>query len=112
MYFAGHGHSYSRSAPDHGITYIMVGGAGCEEMDGSYLKEDTKEHVCKAQGASRAREPGYAAPLGKDVFKTSRMAIGKLDVNASALRWRLYDSADGQVLDEVVIAEPNTARVQ
>merc|ERR1712070_691699 len=67
MYFAGHGHSYSRSAPDHGVTYIMVGGAGCEEMDGSYLKEETKEHVCKSQGASRACEPGYAAPLGEDV---------------------------------------------
>ena len=89
----------------------MVGGAGCEEMDGSYLTEESKEHVCRAQGASRACEPGYAAPLGKDVFKTSRMAIGKLDVNASALRWRLYDSADGEVLDEVVVTEPNTPRV-
>lgn len=108
MYFAGHSHSYSRSAPDHGTTYVVVGGAGCEEMDGSYLlSDDPKEHVCKAQGDSRACEPGFAAPLHKDVFKTSRMAIGKLDVNASALVWRLYDSADGEVLDEVIITQPN-----
>lgn len=107
MYFAGHGHSYSRSKPVDGVTYVMVGGAGCEEMDGRYMDEDDangKEHVCVPQGAPGSCEPGFAAPAGDDVFKTSRMAIGQLDVNTSALRWRLLDSIDGEVLDEVVVS--------
>lgn len=107
MYFAGHAHSYSRSEQVNGVTYVVVGGAGCEEMDGSYLWADDangKEHVCVPQGAPGACDPGFAAPAGSEVFKTSRMAIGQLDVNTSALRWRLYDSADGEVLDEVVIS--------
>lgn len=107
MYFAGHGHSYSRSAPVNGVTYIMVGGAGCEEMDASYMDSmdanAAKEHVCVPQGAPGSCEPGFAAPKGSDVFKTSRMAIGQLDVSTTALHWRLLDSIDGEVLDEVTI---------
>jgi len=106
MYFAGHGHSYSRSKPVNGVTYIMVGGAGCEEMDGRYMdaQNSDKEHVCVPQGAPGACEPGFAAPAGSEVFKTSRMAIGQLDVNASGLYWRLLDSIDGEVLDEVTVS--------
>lgn len=108
MYFAGHSHSYSRSAPVNGVTYVVVGGAGCEEMDGSYMDNDQgiKEHVCVQQGAPRTCEPGFNVPEGSEIFATSRMAIGKLDANASMLHWRLYDSVDGEVLDEVTIAAP------
>lgn len=112
MYFAGHSHSYSRSAPVNGVTYIVVGGAGCEEMDGSYMYKDEigfKEHVCIPQGAKHACEPGFNVPKGSEQFATSRMAIGKLDVNATSLHWRLYDSVDGEVLDEVAILAPNAS---
>jgi hypothetical protein len=106
MYVSGHGHSYLRSVPSssksietqHNSTvikgaaspvWIMVGGAGCEEM---------------AQGET-VIEPGTAAPIGAEAVKSSRYATGVLEMNQTALYWRVIDSVDGSLIDEVTIVK-------
>lgn len=98
IYFAGHGHSYARGAPVNGITYVMVGGAGCDEMP--LVQEGT---TCIATGSNRTCDPGYAVPNGAEEFSTSQMAIGVLKADASVLHWQLLDSATGKVLDDITI---------
>ena len=88
-YFAGHGHSYSRQRTDDGITWIMVGGAGCDEM---------------AQG-DNATASWPQGDGGGGVVTSGRYASGVLVANATALRWRLIDSATGGVLDELTITK-------
>lgn len=104
MYFAGHGHSYARSMPaskarvelnhdkhlyqkPNGTVWIMVGGAGCDEM-------------------KEGDEPDsqiVSAPDGSTVVTSDRYATGVLSVNSTALYWRLIDSKTGSVLDELSI---------
>ena len=91
MYFAGHSHSYSRSAPavtgrvethhaKHAYvapvapTWVTVGGAGCDEMEQGHGHETPP--------------PGYTAPIGAEVVHSSRYAIGVLGVTESKLSWR------------------------
>ena len=104
MYVAGHGHSYSRSMPatsskvddnhsqgrytsPNGTVWIMVGGAGCDEMTQG---NDTSAGV-------------VAAPHGSTVVTSRRYATGVLTVNSTALYWRLVDSVNGAILDELTI---------
>lgn len=116
LYVAGHGHSYTRGTPVNGTTYIMAGGAGCDEM--SYLESDLAREMGVgadwaklAEGPAymeRLREvaaPGYAVPAGSEAFKTGRISIGALRVNATALDFRLLDSVSGEVLDSTLITK-------
>lgn len=106
LYYAGHGHSYSRAAPVNGTTYIMVGGAGCDEMAPAQNASGNQAgvwdmRIVPRQGHERA--PGYAVPLGSEVYATGQMATGVLTVNATGLYWRLVASKDGAVLDYIKI---------
>ena len=116
LYLAGHGHSYTRSVPVNGTTYIMAGGAGCDEMH--YLESDLAKEV--GVGADWARlasdptyvakqrqveAPGYAVPEGSEAFKTGRISVGTLKVNTTALSFQLLDSVSGEVLDATVITK-------
>lgn len=108
LHVAGHGHSYSRGAPVNGTTYIMVGGAGCEEMSPPKSSNVTAG-VFDMSGAPAyrqgpARQPGYAVPESSEQFASDRYATGVLNVNASGMYWRLVDSIEGTTLDEVMIA--------
>merc|ERR1712232_1184134 len=86
MYFSGHDHYYVRIKPVNNVTYITVGGAGCDEMSyPDYDGLDTND-VCTP-----------------DVCNTGRMATGVLKADRSMLRWQLIDSKTGNVLDEVTI---------
>jgi hypothetical protein len=76
----------------------MVGGAGCDEMP-----SPTEE------GAEEAPASSYAAPVAATAFTSSKMAIGRLRANASALYFRLLDSASGSVLDHVTLPHKNSA---
>ena len=89
LYLAGHGHTYSRSAPVNGTTWIMAGGAGCDEM--------------APPQAAQAAAPGFAAPEGSVVATSDHMAVATLKANATTLYVRLLDSEHGTLLDDVVI---------
>jgi len=126
LYVAGHGHSYSRGAPVNGTTYIMVGGAGCDEMaPPPGVFGTTSQHNLNASSSNdsellaeveftpsadqvlrqgNAHAPGYAVPLGAELVTSGRYATGVLTVNASGLHWSLIDSIKGTVLDEVQVA--------
>eukprot|EP00299_Pterocystis_sp_00344_P016284 c8169_g1_i1.p2 GENE.c8169_g1_i1~~c8169_g1_i1.p2 ORF type:complete len:268 (-),score=59.97 c8169_g1_i1:39-842(-) len=115
LYISGHLHSYMRSAPSfkysvdhkaminrnhyHDATspaYIVVGGAGCDEMTYVAL---TNEGV--PEGAEVINEP---VPFGTalDDVSTDKEAIGLLNVvNTTALHWVLLESSNGNVLDEL-----------
>ena len=101
LYLSGHGHSYSRSAPVNGTTFIMAGGAGCDEMDEMNKVDEVVDAPPRRQRSSH--QPGYAAPMGSTLFTTSKMAVGTLRANSSALYFRLHDSASGDILDHVTI---------
>ena len=116
LYVAGHGHSYTRGSPVDGTTYIMAGGAGCDEMN--YLESELAAEVGVGADWAKLAEgpeymerlaevaaPGYAVPAGSEVFKTGRIAIGALRVNATALDFRLLDSVSGAVIDATTITK-------
>lgn len=106
LYVAGHGHSYSRSAPVNRTTYVMVGGAGCEEMAQGVSGKAYQQRLRPATSPLRqgpAAQPGYAVPGGTEEIATSRYATGVLTVNATGMYWRLIDSVNGDVLDRFVI---------
>ena len=82
-----------------GTNYIVVGGAGCDEMD-------DKKTIVHADGStSRVQDerPAALAPRGAGpVYATDVLASGVLKVfNSTALRWQLLRSIDGKVLDEL-----------
>lgn len=112
MYFAGHTHSYARSSPVNGTVLVVAGGAGCDEM--AIPKTDTLEPVrfCTEESERDRRQgsckPGYTAPPGTVVYETNRMAVGILHADPHQLRWQLYDSVTGAVLDEVNVTAPST----
>lgn len=113
MYFAGHTHSYVRSMPsingrterhhprDHyadaqSTTHIVVGGAGCDEMP--FIGQSSQSHAYDRAEALASVPAGSAV---EDVA-TAALAAGVLSIaNRSALRWRLYGSVDGSVMDEL-----------
>jgi len=101
LYVAGHSHSYARGAPVNGTAYVVVGGAGCEEMQ--YV---TESDSCIAQGSKQACTANYEVPEGTETFRTSRYATGILKADAKTLNWQLIDSATGKVLDEVSLNTP------
>jgi len=116
LYVAGHGHSYSRGAPVNGTTYVMVGGAGCDEMEqGENGKAYNAAAVALMQQQRRLRpttsplrqgpaaQLGYAVARGTEVMATSRYSTGVLTVNATGLHWRLIDSVNGEILDSFSI---------
>eukprot|EP00930_Biecheleria_cincta_P037090 TRINITY_DN25432_c0_g2_i1.p1 TRINITY_DN25432_c0_g2~~TRINITY_DN25432_c0_g2_i1.p1 ORF type:complete len:503 (+),score=78.67 TRINITY_DN25432_c0_g2_i1:160-1509(+) len=106
MYFAGHAHSYTRSSPVNGTVLVVAGGAGCDEMaipsDDDHQVRTCSEETERDQRQGRCK-PGYTAPEGTEEFFTDRMAIGILHADADRLRWQLYDSVNGSILDEVNI---------
>ena len=131
-YFAGHSHSYSRSAPtfsngsDTGdldgatvfdaasaaTTFIVAGGAGCDEM--TYAKEGKADgqHDCDASGFCLRRNTNQhacvagAAGCLESVVKSGRLASGVLTVhNTTTLEWKLYSSTDGGVIDSLVMSQ-------
>ncbi len=77
----------------------MVGGAGCDEMSQGKGMGNATAGVWDLEAApprqGDARAPGYAVPLGHEVFNSSRYATGVLTVNASGMHWRLIDSIKG-----------------
>ena len=114
IYFAGHSHSYARSAPSSGLpgavvethhalnhyaapnatTWIVVGGAGCDEMkQGAVTAEEELE------------ESAAMLPKGSAVVKSSRYATGVLTANFTSLSWRLIDSVTGDTLDTLLITK-------
>jgi len=109
VYFAGHSHSYTRSKPVNGTHLVVVGGAGCDEMaqepkqgfTAAQLASFTKLGETEQQGPWWIR--GYSVPEGSEEYSTARYATGLLQVNQSALWWRLVDSEDGEILDQVSI---------
>ena len=100
MYLAGHGHSYSRGAAVDGTTYIMAGGAGCDEM--TYVED--------AGVAEQMYAPGWAVPPGSEEVTSGRVATGVLRANATSLHFQLIDSADGSTIDSVVVAKADQDR--
>ena len=92
VYFAGHGHSYLRSAVTaNKTTWVMVGGAGCDEM------AQATEFEWLADG--------MAAPNGSTAFSTARYASGVLHANLTHLSWELVDSVTGEVIDGFQLAK-------
>lgn len=108
LYFAGHAHSYSRSKPVNNITYVVVGGAGCDEMP---YPNYTDTEVCVPAGTAKACDWGYKTPAGAEVYTTGRMATGILKADRRSLNWQLYDSKTGVVLDEFTISEPAATNI-
>lgn len=107
LHLSGHGHSYTRGAPVNGTTYIMAGGAGCDEMD--YLESPiAREHGVGVDWEAVAKPPrAGTAPSGEgftSVFASRRIASGILRVNATAMHFDLIDSHDGSVVDQVDIS--------
>eukprot|EP00039_Didymoeca_costata_P017090 m.313802 g.313802 ORF g.313802 m.313802 type:complete len:470 (-) comp16491_c9_seq37:1829-3238(-) len=109
VYIAGHAHSYARYAPGNssvqdianmtsypaslGLTSLVAGGTGCDEMTNQGMMEETYN-------------PMEAKTSADPVYATNTMAPGVLTVlNKTAIRWRLYGSYSGEILDEVVITK-------
>eukprot|EP00604_Paraphysomonas_vestita_P002389 CAMPEP_0174819338 /NCGR_PEP_ID=MMETSP1107-20130205/2503_1 /TAXON_ID=36770 /ORGANISM="Paraphysomonas vestita, Strain GFlagA" /LENGTH=335 /DNA_ID=CAMNT_0016032633 /DNA_START=399 /DNA_END=1406 /DNA_ORIENTATION=- len=113
FYFAGHSHSYSRFLSDqhHGVTHVVVGGAGCEEMvfaetnptPGYHTNATCHEWSTRlVKGERRNRESVCA----EAEFFTDAYAIGKLtaqDGGWGDLQWELLSSITGEVIDYVTI---------
>jgi len=85
MYFAGHSHSYSRTLSD-GLAWIVVGGAGCEEM---------------GPPASTL----LFGPEGVETITSDRYSSGVLEATEDELYWRLIDSENGEILDELRVGK-------
>lgn len=129
LYVSGHGHFYTRGAPVDGTTYIMAGGAGCDEMPSpgtAQGREDDRDiHIfaqriagiaaaskaCEAWGSPLACTPGFSVPEGSEVFTTRRMSTGVLKADSKTLRWQLLDSETGEVLDSVTIGATEEPRL-
>mmetsp|Transcript_4421 Transcript_4421/g.12067 ORF Transcript_4421/g.12067 Transcript_4421/m.12067 type:complete len:485 (-) Transcript_4421:91-1545(-) len=109
LYVAGHGHAYVRGTPVNGTTYVMVGGAGCDEMAAPSGLNDTCSYSDGACSGMFA--PGFAVAHGSEVYQTSRFATGILQADHHSLSWELVDSETGKVLDSTSIGSPMTAFV-
>jgi hypothetical protein len=87
MYFAGHSHSYSRSAPVDGETLqIVAGGAGCEEMG------PPKEKV-------------FAQKTWEIEVESDEYSVGMLAISEEKLSWTLVNSKTGDVIDQIDVTE-------
>jgi len=113
IYFAGHSHSYTRSSPVNGTTLVVVGGAGCDEMPQVEKNSDSEVPgdlaALDVDGLQQGPwwQEGFNAPVGTEEYSTNRYATGLLSVSQESLHWKLYDSEDGEVLDQFVIqSEP------
>ena len=86
-----------------GTTFIVVGGAGCDEMP--YKVESDSDEVVIDPFAPRSNPyPQDSLPFGArlgDVF-TDVMASGLLTVvNHTALHWQLFNSHSAEVIDDL-----------
>jgi len=111
MYVAGHGHAYVRGTPVNGTTYVMVGGAGCDEMpqpsgDGNGTCAFEGGNTCKP-----AFSKGFAVAPNSEVYQTDRFATGILEADHHSLSWKLIDSETGKVLDSTSIGASETETV-
>eukprot|EP01065_Artemidia_motanka_P040245 TRINITY_DN4_c0_g2_i1.p2 TRINITY_DN4_c0_g2~~TRINITY_DN4_c0_g2_i1.p2 ORF type:complete len:440 (+),score=150.34 TRINITY_DN4_c0_g2_i1:67-1386(+) len=91
MYFAGHGHSYSRGAAPNGMPAIMVGGAGCDEM-ANVLEDD---EVSVTEWAFAQATGGYSTRI---------ISTGVLDATPTKLSWRLIEGETQKVIDTVSVS--------
>jgi len=116
MYFAGHSHSYSRyAASQHGgvTTHITVGGAGCDEM--LYAIDNpqpgmhsgvTCEKWAEYQFPPKNAKKNLLSSCEGAEFFSDAYAIGKLtigDFGRGDIKWQLFSSIDGSVLDSVTL---------
>eukprot|EP00462_Mataza_sp_D1_P018158 CAMPEP_0175140596 /NCGR_PEP_ID=MMETSP0087-20121206/11606_1 /TAXON_ID=136419 /ORGANISM="Unknown Unknown, Strain D1" /LENGTH=484 /DNA_ID=CAMNT_0016423855 /DNA_START=42 /DNA_END=1496 /DNA_ORIENTATION=+ len=120
MYFSGHSHKYIRTVPTQngvhassndrshfhdaqGTTYIVVGGAGCDEMD--YVVDPLTKEVTAKPRDSNEQDLVPAGAALTDV-ETNQYATGILTIhNRSNVEWVLYDSTDGSILDSVSLSK-------
>lgn len=118
MYFAGHAHSYSRfDAADHnGVVHITVGGAGCEEMlftetnpvPGAHTGLVSCEQWADYQWNDGSKRNKIETCAGAAFF-TDAYAIGQLTVEDNGrgdMKWELYASTDGSVIDSITLKKP------
>ena len=86
LYVAGHKHFYSRALnPLNGTTYVIVGGAGCDEMsDGE-------------------TEPGWHPKMPS--WEYYEYSTGLLTANSTGLHWALIDSRNGSIVDQATVAK-------
>jgi len=113
-YFSGHKHSYASSWPtcnnvsSHSFdnptcpVYVLVGGAGCDEMDDNQtMMEDHKQYRLDNTIFEDAGSGDFPWNRFAD---SSHYGTGMLDVyNSTTVRWRYILSKDGSVKDEIVI---------
>ena len=106
----GGGADVVNSSETNGTVYIVVGGAGCDEMDDkptTTTEGEAGEVGVDAAGASAAarrhRPMTAVAPAGAGpIYATDVLASGVLKVfNSTHLRWQLLRSIDGVILDEL-----------
>jgi hypothetical protein len=107
--------------------WIMVGGAGCDEMEAAKdataaaataaASDDNKDrhHAHHKHGpmgvalplplpaAMEMETAVTAGPPGSENVTSDRYATGVLEANQTTLYWRLVDSIDGSLIDEVYL---------
>jgi hypothetical protein len=111
LYIAGHGHAYVRGKPVNGTNYIMVGGAGCDEMPPAGSDRNFTCHWSKHE-CRQMFDPGWAVKLGTEVYQTDHYAFGVLEADSHTLSYRLIDSVNGETLDSLELGgSPKTAVV-
>mmetsp|Transcript_6970 Transcript_6970/g.14518 ORF Transcript_6970/g.14518 Transcript_6970/m.14518 type:complete len:464 (+) Transcript_6970:59-1450(+) len=85
VYFAGHSHSYSRTTDvSSKPMYVVAGGAGCDEM-------------------GPPKDSLMLGPESSEFVTSDKYSSGVLTVSPDKLVWKLIDSMDGSVIDEVEI---------
>ena len=118
MYFSGHKHSYERDYPVYksavttsyskplATTYVMIGGAGNDEMDDATVKnldrsKDMAPHA--ARKASSTTGPWTA------VTDTNKFGIGKVTiVDDSNLKFEYYRTTTGELYDKFTLTRDHS----
>lgn len=126
LYLSGHKHSYFRSMPTdingtidrkamvsdthyhdaEGCTYIVVGSAGCDEMN--YLADPV---TGKLKAVEHVHDLEHVLPSGSTIysarqnFSTARNSMGLLHASVDSLEWQLLASIDGEVIDHLTITK-------
>jgi hypothetical protein len=84
-----------------GTTFIVVGGAGCDEMQYKINADSSAVEAVHADTYPHPRVP-FDSEL-RNVF-VDAMASGLLTVvNRSALLWQLHNSHSGEVMDSLLL---------
>eukprot|EP00039_Didymoeca_costata_P028336 m.20720 g.20720 ORF g.20720 m.20720 type:complete len:487 (-) comp6929_c0_seq1:115-1575(-) len=128
LYLCGHAHQYARYAPgvtdedatknfeiasprvaeysaSLGLTRIVTGGAGCDEMPNIGISEQLElNRLAGIQSYSVVNNTErFGAPAKGAVYGTKLLTVGVLNISATQLSWKLYSSNTGNVLDQVNI---------